>query len=158
MENIIEIAESLEEWGLLIREIIEIIKNETKEKRGFILKLLGILAFSLLGNILAGQRVIRAGEGTIRAEQDFNAAPFFNQLNLNLMVFIQEILSKVLSKMLSKTKDGVYINNLGSIGTHWIPSYENKKSVTYFDSFGIGHIPKEIKKIHWKWKYYNEYL
>ena len=29
--------------------------------------LLGILAFSLLGNILAGQGLIRAGEGIIRA-------------------------------------------------------------------------------------------
>ena len=28
---------------------------------------------------------------------------------------------------LSKTKDGVYIKRLGSIGTHWIPLYENKK-------------------------------
>ena len=59
---------------------------------------------------------------------------------------------------LSKTKVGVYIKNLGSIGTHWISLYENEKNVSYFDSFGIGHIPKEIKKIHWKWKYYNEYL
>ena len=64
------------------------------------------------------------------------------------MVFIQEILSEILSKILSKTKDGVYINNLGSIGTHWSPLHENKKSVTYFDSFGIVHIPKEIKKNH----------
>ena len=80
MEDIIDIAQSLEESGLLIKETIEIIKNETKEqKRGFISKLLGILAFSLLGNVLAGQRVIRAGEGTIRAEHDFNVAPFFNQ-------------------------------------------------------------------------------
>ena len=80
MEDIIEIAESLEVSGLLIKEIIEIIKNETiEQKRVFISKLLGILAFSLLGNVLAGQRVIRAVEGAIRAEQDFNAAPFFHQ-------------------------------------------------------------------------------
>ena len=69
MDDITEIAASLEERGLLIKEVIEIIKNETKEqKTGFTSKLLGILAFSLLGNVLAGQRVIRAGEGTIRAE------------------------------------------------------------------------------------------
>ena len=75
-----EIAESLEESGLLIKEIIEIIKNETKDqKRGFISMLLGILAVTLLGNVLAGQGVIRAGESTIRSKQDFNAAPFFNQ-------------------------------------------------------------------------------
>ena len=28
---------------------------------------------------------------------------------------------------LSKTKDGVYIKRLGSIGTYWIPLYKNKK-------------------------------
>ena len=80
MEGIIEIAESLEESGLLIKEIIEIIKNETKEqKKGFISKFLRILAFNLSGNVLAGQGVIRAGESTNKAEQDFNAAPFFKQ-------------------------------------------------------------------------------
>ena len=63
-----KIVESLEGSGLLIKEIIKIIKSETKEqKRGFLSMLLGILAVSPLGNILAGQGVIRAGEGLIRA-------------------------------------------------------------------------------------------
>ena len=46
-------------------------------------------------------------------------------------------------------KDGTYVVNLdeySDIGTHWIASYVNNKTVTYFDSFGIEHIPKEIKK------------
>ena len=50
---------------------------------------------------------------------------------------------------LSKIKDGTYIVNLDeyeSIGTHWIVLYINAKIVTYFDSFGVEHIPKEIKK------------
>ena len=34
-----------------------------------------------------------------------------------------------------------------SIGTHWITLYVNAESVTYFDSFGVEHIPKEIKKL-----------
>ena len=49
----------------------------------------------------------------------------------------------------SKIKDGTYIINLDeyeSIGTHWIALYVNAKNVTYFASFGVGHIPKEIKK------------
>ena len=33
--------------------------------------LFGTLAASILGNALAGWGVIRAGEGTIRADQDF---------------------------------------------------------------------------------------
>ena len=48
-----------------------------------------------------------------------------------------------------KIKDGAYVTNLDEypdIGTHWIALYVNKKTVTYFDSFGIEHIPKEVKK------------
>ena len=51
---------------------------------------------------------------------------------------------------LSKIKDGTYKINLDeyeSIGTHWIALYANAKNVTYFDRFGVEHIPKEI---HWK--------
>ena len=32
------------------------------------------------------------------------------------------------------------------IGTHWVALYINNKSVTYFESFGVEHIPKEIIK------------
>ena len=32
------------------------------------------------------------------------------------------------------------------IGTHWIGLYVNGDNVTYFDSLGVEHIPKEIKK------------
>ena len=48
-----------------------------------------------------------------------------------------------------KIKDGAYVINLDEyldVGTHWIALYVNNKTVTYFDSFGVEHIPKEIKK------------
>ena len=32
------------------------------------------------------------------------------------------------------------------IGTHWVALYVNNKTATYFDSFGVEHIPKEIMK------------
>ena len=51
--------------------------------------------------------------------------------------------------ILSKIKDGAYVINLGefkSIGTHWIAFYVNGNNIIYFDSFGVEHIPKEIKK------------
>ena len=51
--------------------------------------------------------------------------------------------------ILSKIKDGTYVINLGefkSIGTHWIAFYVNGNNIIYFDSFGVEHIPKEIKK------------
>ena len=50
---------------------------------------------------------------------------------------------------LPKIKDGAYVINLDefkSIGTHWITLYVNRNIATYFDSFGVEHIPKEIKK------------
>ena len=46
-------------------------------------------------------------------------------------------------------KNGAYMINLDeycNMGTHWIALYVNNKSATYFDSFGVEHIPKEIKK------------
>ena len=53
---------------------------------------------------------------------------------------------------LPKIKEGGYLINLGdyeSIGTHWIALYGNAENVTYFDSFGVEHIPKEIRKFIW---------
>ena len=47
-----------------------------------------------------------------------------------------------------KIKYGAYVINLdeySDIGTHWITLYVNNKTVTYFDSFGVEHIPKEVK-------------
>ena len=42
-----------------------------------------------------------------------------------------------------------YVINLdeySDIGTHWVALWVNINSVTYFDSFGVEHIPKEIIK------------
>ena len=48
--------------------VSETIKDEVKEQKGgFLSILLGTLGASLLGNVLAGKDVIRAGEGKIRA-------------------------------------------------------------------------------------------
>ena len=46
-------------------------------------------------------------------------------------------------------KNGAYVVNLDEyydIETDWIALYVNNKIVTYFDSFGVEHIPKEIMK------------
>ena len=47
-----------------------------------------------------------------------------------------------------KIKDGAYVINLdeySDIGTHWVALYIKNNNITYFDSFGVEHIPKEIK-------------
>ena len=49
---------------------------------------------------------------------------------------------------LSKIKDWAYIINLDEyfdIWTHWIVLRVDNSNVTYFNSFGVGHIPREIK-------------
>ena len=70
--NIIKIFKSLEEFRLLIKYVTETSKNEAKEqKRRFLRMLLGTLGASLLGSLLTGKDTIRAGEGTVRAGQDF---------------------------------------------------------------------------------------
>ena len=46
---------------------------------------------------------------------------------------------------LQKVKDGAYIINLdeySDIGTRWVALYVQNNDVTYFDSFGVEHIPK----------------
>ena len=45
-------------------------------------------------------------------------------------------------------KDGAYIINLdeySDIGTNWVALYVQNNAVTYFDSFGVEHILKEIR-------------
>ena len=48
-----------------------------------------------------------------------------------------------------KIKDGVYVigfDEYSDIGTHWVALYALNNNFTYFDGFGVEHIPKEIKK------------
>ena len=50
---------------------------------------------------------------------------------------------------LSKTNDEAYVINFdeySDIGTHWVTLYVNENDATYFNSFGVKHIPREILK------------
>ena len=72
MEDIMKIVKSPEESGLLVKGTSETTENETKEQKGgFFPMLLGTLAASMLGSVLTGRGVIRAGEETIRAGENF---------------------------------------------------------------------------------------
>ena len=68
VNDVMKIIDSLEESGLLIKEVSETIKNEAiEQKGGFLVMLLGDLGASLVGNLLTGKGTIRAGEDTARA-------------------------------------------------------------------------------------------
>ena len=48
----------------------------------------------------------------------------------------------------NKIKDGAYVTNLdeySDVGAHRVALFIKNNDVTYFDSFGVEHIPKEIK-------------
>ena len=62
MKSVLRIVKSLEDSGILLKGVGETIQNEAKEQRGgFLSMLLGTLDANLLGNILAGRGIIRAG-------------------------------------------------------------------------------------------------
>ena len=46
-------------------------------------------------------------------------------------------------------KNGTYVVNLDEyvdVGTHWIALCVKNNEITYFDSSGVEHVPKEIKR------------
>ena len=62
MNGIKKIVHALENFNILLKGATKTIKNETKEQNGgFLSMLLGTLGASLLGNILAGKGIARAG-------------------------------------------------------------------------------------------------
>ena len=64
VNDIMKIVQALKESNILLKEVTKTIKNETKEQKGgFLSMLLGTLGASLLGNLLAGKGIVRAGSG-----------------------------------------------------------------------------------------------
>ena len=73
MEDLIKRVKSLEDSGLLLKGVTESVQNEVKEQKGgFLSMLLGTLGASLLGNLLTGKGINRAGEGILRAGEGNN--------------------------------------------------------------------------------------
>ena len=151
MAGIMKRIKSFEELELLIKEISGKIKNKAKEQKGgFLGMLLGTSGAILLGSALTGRRAIRAVK--VKLEQVKISMPPLPLTNFEIQKYYQTEpkFNDVYSRNnFSKIKDGAYITNLDeykSIGTHWIALHVNVKSVTHFDSFGVEHIPKEIRK------------
>ena len=141
-------------------------KLKYRKEHFFFSKLLDILGASLSGNILAGKGINRAGEGIVRAgygnkkvrkttttkkKQSGFFMPPHPLTNFERQKYYhnQPRFKGVYSRdNLPKIKDGPYVINLdedSNIGTHWIALYVLNNDVTYFDSIGVKHIPKEIK-------------
>ena len=64
MNDLMKIFQALEDSNILLKGVTKTIKNETKEQKGrFLSMLLGTLGAGLLGNLLTGKRIVRAGTG-----------------------------------------------------------------------------------------------
>ena len=64
IEGIVKIVKSLEDSGLLLKGVTETVQNEVKQQKGgFLSMLLGTLDASLLGDLLTGWGINRAGKG-----------------------------------------------------------------------------------------------
>ena len=64
MNGIMKIVQALEDSNVLLKGVTKTIKNKIKEQKGeFLSMLLDTLGASLLGNILAGKGILRAGSG-----------------------------------------------------------------------------------------------
>ena len=64
MNDILKIVQALEDSNISLKGVTKTIQNETKEQKGeFLGMLLGTLGASLLGNMLTGKGMLRAGYG-----------------------------------------------------------------------------------------------
>ena len=126
--------------------------------------LLGKLDASLLGNILAGKGMNWAGKGFLRAGfRSFRSGFLVLDLqsktrisilphpltNFEMQKYYQNEprFSGIYSRdnLPKNIKDGAYVINLdeySDIGIYWVALYALNNTVTYFDNFGVEHIPK----------------
>ena len=121
---------------------------------------LGTLGASLLGNMLTGKAILRAGYGNKQWKGILRAGygvfkkillPSHPLRNIEIQKYYQnesrfngvssrDNLPKII-------KDGAYVINLeeyADVRTYWIVLYA-LNNVVYFDSFGVKHVPTEIK-------------
>ena len=122
--------------------------------------LLDTLSARLLGNILADKGMNRSGEGFIRAgygfsiqKQGFLIPPHsLNNFEVREYYQNQSRFNCVYSRdnLSDKINNGKFVINFdkfSDIGTHWIALHALNYNVTYFHSFALQYIPKEIKVI-----------
>ena len=88
IDDIIKIVKYLEDAGLLLKGVTEMVQNEVKEQKGgFLSMLLGTLGASLLGDLLIGKGIYRAGKGKGIVRAGYGHPSENNINNINKMDF-----------------------------------------------------------------------
>ena len=149
MNDIMKIVQALEDSNILLKGVTKTIKNETKEQKGgFLSMLLGTLGASLLGNLLSGKRIVRAGSGNKKGKGVVIALYGTNRAGYGIKKFLipshpltnfeiqkyyenESRFNGVFSRdNLPKTiKNCAYVINLdefADFGTHWIALFCRK--------------------------------
>ena len=127
--------------------------------------LLGTLGASLLWNLLTGKGILRDGTGNkkkkelkklvlvvLRKKMGFLMPPhpltnFEIRKNYKSEPRFNGDFSR--NNLPRKIKDGANVINFdeyADVGTHWIATFCNRNEIVYFNSFGIEHVPVEIKE------------
>ena len=76
MNDIMKIVQVLEDSNILLKGVTKTIKNETKEQKGgFLSMLLGTLEASLLGHLVIGKGIVRAGTGNYSLNSSTSNCP-----------------------------------------------------------------------------------
>ena len=151
-----KIIKALEDSDVLMKGITETLKNDIK--KGGALPLIPMLLGTLVASLLTGRGMFRAGNqgrGMFRAGEGIkkkSLIPFHPLTNFEIQDYFktEKRFNGVFSRNnLPKLKKGAYVINLDhskNTGAHWIVVFVKKDEVIYFDSFGVEHIPEEIKK------------
>ena len=88
MNDIMKIVQALEDSNILLKAVTKTIKHEAKEQKGgFLRMLLGTLGASLLGNLLAGKEIVRAGSDNKKGKgllRDGTVCPLSSALQKDL--------------------------------------------------------------------------
>ena len=108
--------------------------------------LVGTLGASLLGNLLTGRGIVRAGSGK-QWEFLIPPHPFTNLKYKSIIKINQDLMLLSKNNLPKKIKDGAYVINFdeyADVGTHWIALFCNRNEIVYFNSFGVEHVPEEI--------------
>ena len=74
INDIMKIVQALENFDILLKGVTETTKNKTKKQESFLGTLVGTLGSVLLGNLLSGKAIARAGSGNKKGKGIVRAA------------------------------------------------------------------------------------
>ena len=124
--------------------------------------LLGSLGAGLLGNLLAGKGIARAGSRNKKRKRNCKSwfwktmgflMPPHPLTNFEIQRYYENeprfngVFSR--NNLHKKMKGGADVINLdeyADVGTHWIALSCNRNEIVYFNSFCVEHVPEEIKE------------